>query len=290
MEISSFPRRGSRRNLRLDQDIGVAPVFSIITVALNSAGHIRGAIESIVAEQDRVAQYIVIDGKSTDDTVAIVESYRPVFGSRLVVVSEKDNGLYDAMNKGIGLATGAVVGILNSDDRYLPGALAAVAGAFASGDADIIYGNTEMVHPGETRLHKARLADLRDRMSLGHPACFVRRAAYDRWGRFDTRYSIAADYDFLLRCYLGGARFKYVDRVLASFAHGGASSGAFDRSRREVYEIQTRQLGRGRATWNQVRLLLDVKLTAIRRGIGIALLGGERYERLRIRLASRFRQ
>src|SRR5207253_2106103 len=143
------------------------------------------------------------------------------------------------MNKGIAMATGDVIGILNSDDRYLSGALTAVEAAFRSGDADIVYGDTETVYDGETRIHLANLSEIRDRMSVGHPACFVRRAAYAKWGVFDPRYRIAADYDFLLRCYLGGARFTHVDQVLARFHYGGVSSGATATSRHEVFEIQS---------------------------------------------------
>lgn len=256
------------------------PTFSVITVALNSAKHIRGAIESVIAQECHGLQYIVIDGKSTDDTVAIAESYRPMLGDRLIVISEKDSGLYDAMNKGIALATGDVIGILNSDDRYLPGALRAVEQAFLGADADIAYGNVEMVDEEGSWIHRPSLAGMRDRMTLGHPACFVRRTAYQRWGAFDTRYRFNADYDLLLRCHLAGARFVHVDETLARFHSGGLSSGSFEKRRREVYDIHRRHLGRAHAEWRQLAVVAGVWRSRLRRALGNALLGPGRYDRL----------
>lgn len=262
---------------------------SVITVALNSARHIRDAMESVIAQNYESLQYIVIDGQSTDDTVAIVESYRGVLGNRLVVVSEKDDGLYDAMNKGIALATGEIIGILNSDDQYPPGALHVVADAFRAADVDIVYGNVEMIDGGERWVDHTSLAGMRDRMTLGHPACFVRRSTYERFGAFDTRYRFNADYDFLLRCHLQGARFAQVDRVLAQFQSGGLSSGSFERRRREVYDIHARQLGRLHAKWRQLMVTAEVLRSRARRTLGAVLLGKDRYERLSARRRARSR-
>lgn len=255
------------------------PSVSIVTVTLNSARHVRQAIESVVAQATADLQYIVVDGQSSDDTVAIVESFRPVMGDRLVVVSEPDAGLYDAMNKGIGLATGDVIGILNSDDEYVPGALEAVTHAFRRGDVDIVYGNVLMVNGEETWVNRGNVSEMRDGMSIDHPGCFVRRSAYERWGRFDTHYRFAADYDFLLRCFLGGARFAHVDRVVARFEYGGKSSRSFDIRRREVFAIHARQLGFAHARWRQARLMTSLWVSALRRGLIVGLIGKDRYQR-----------
>lgn len=256
--------------------------LSIVTVALNSADHIASAIESVIAQDVPVAEYIVIDGQSADETVAIVESYRPALGDRLVVVSEKDGGLYDAMNKGIARATGDVIGILNSDDRCLPGAFAAVEEAFRSQEADIYYGEVVVAESYGRRIMKGSTAAIRSRMSIGHPACFVRKNAYARWGTFDTRYALAADYDFLLRCYLGGARFLHVDHLLAEYNPGGASSQTF-RIAREIYAIHRRHLGTSHAARWYLHRTAGALLLHARRGLGTALLGTKRYERLRDR-------
>jgi glycosyltransferase involved in cell wall biosynthesis len=257
--------------------------ISVITVALNSGRHIRQAIESIVAEDDGSLQYVVIDGASTDDTVAIVESYRPHFGDRLIVVSEKDSGLYDAMNKGIARATGDIIAILNSDDRFLPGGLQAVEEVFRSENADVVYGDVEVHDADGPRLYKGTLKGIREIMSIPHPGCFVRRSTYDRWGVFDTRYRFHADYDLLLRWYLGGARMARLDRVVARFEAGGVSSGSFQKRRAEHYDIHRRQIGVAHAVWVQAKLRAAVGFSKARRAIGTALLGAERYERLRLR-------
>jgi glycosyltransferase involved in cell wall biosynthesis len=208
--------------------------ISIITVALNSSRHIRKAIDSIVAQDDGRLQYIVIDGKSTDDTLAIVESYRPHFGDRLVVVSEKDNGLYDALNKGIARATGDVIGHLHSDDEFLPGTFDAVTEFFRSQDADVVYGDVEVLGPDGPELYKGSLKGIREIMSIPHPGCFVRRTTYERWGVFDTRYRFHGDYDLLLRWYLGGARLVSLNRLVARFQTGGVSSGSFEKRPRST--------------------------------------------------------
>ena len=260
--------------------------ISIITVALNSGRHIRQAIESILAQDDGRLQYIVIDGKSMDDTVAIVESYRPRFGDRLVVVSEKDSGLYDAMNKGIALATGDVIGILNSDDQYLPGAVEAVQQFFRSDQADVVYGDVEVSDPDGPRLYRGSLEGIREIMSIPHPGCFVRRSTYERWGVFDTRYRFHADYDLLLRWYLGGARLAPLNRLVARFEAGGLSSGSFEQRRAEHYDIHRRRLGVTHALWVQAKLRTRTALSQARRALGVALLGAERYERFRLRWRS----
>jgi glycosyltransferase involved in cell wall biosynthesis len=254
--------------------------LSIITVTLNSARHVRQAIESVLEQDVDNLQYIIIDGQSSDDTLAIIESYREAFGPRLLVVSEKDAGLYDAMNKGLALATGDVIGILNSDDRYQPGALAAVAEKFATEDADIVYGDVQMVADGESWISRGDASGMRRQMSIDHPGSFVHRAAYERWGRFDTKYRFAADYEFLLRCYLGNARFVRLDRVVARFEYGGKSSRSFDIRRREVFDIQARHLGLAQARWRQARVMVSVWISSWRRALGITLLGEDRYLRV----------
>lgn len=261
--------------------------LSVITVALNSAAHIRRAVESVIAQDFASLEYLVIDGKSTDDTVAIVEGYRNAL-PRLEVLSERDNGLYDAMNKGIRLATGEIIGILNSDDSYFPGALAAVHQVFAAEpSADIVYGDVITVYTAdESARTRPDASRLREAMTIDHPGCFVRREVFDRFGGFDTRYRIAADYDFLLRCYLGGARFVRLPQPIARFEHGGASARHAATGRREVFQIQSRQIGLAWALRRRVRRDLARTLSSARRTVGSTLLGSERFERI----AKRWRQ
>ena len=262
--------------------IGDSPLasLSIITVTLNSARHIRNAIESVLRQADCDFELIVIDGRSSDGTVGIVESYRPLLGNRLHLISERDSGLYDAMNKGIALATGSIIGILNSDDEYLPGALAAVRHAFATPDVEIVFGDV-LIGPDNSsaELFRTHLSETLQHMTLAHPACFVQRSVYSALGVFDTRFRIAADYDFLLRCYLGGVRFLHVDHTLARFTPGGVSSKSF-RVALEVYAIHSRHVSRKHAMKWFIWRISNVAFFGVRRSIGVTLLGPARYEKL----------
>ena len=160
-----------------------------------------------------------------DGTMNIVRHYQ----SRLAhVVSEPDTGIYNAINKGIALATGQVIGILNSDDICCEGSLAAVVNNFNISDADIVYGNIEKLRVlnGKEYHLPARpdISKMQETMSLLHPATFVKHSVYKEKGMYDERFRISADYEFLLRCLTKGVNFHYLDRALTVFSMQGASN------------------------------------------------------------------
>ena len=261
----------------------IQPRISVITVTFNSASLLRNAMDSVLAQDDGSLEYLVIDGASTDGTVAIAESYRDRLGDRLRVVSEPDAGLYYAMNKGIGLAAGEIICLLNSDDRLLPGALALVRAVMTETDADVAFGDVVVEGGFGARTLHASLDGLESAMTVPHPGCFVRARAYRRWGVFDTRLRIAADYDLLLRLRRGGATFVPLRAAVASFADGGASSRSFALAR-EMFVIHRRQLSLRHAVRHvAVRLAMGAYLHA-RRALGMRLLGEARYAKLRARL------
>lgn len=257
------------------------PGISIITVTLNSAAVVSRAIESVLAQAVPDLEYVVVDGASRDETRKIVESYRDRFqNGRLRVLSEADSGLYDAMNKGIGLASGEVVGILNSDDRLLPGALAAVCDIFRKTNADVVFGDVIVEGVGGSRTLRSSEIGLDVAMTIAHPGCFVRRNAYRRWGTFDTNLRTAADYDLLLRFREAGARFVRLDRVVAVFTAGGASSKSFSLAR-EMFRVHRRHFSLTHAVKHSaVRFGLATYLTT-RRAVGRLVLGEDGYARLR---------
>ena len=253
--------------------------ISVVTVSLNSARQIPRALESVVAQGDSLFEFILVDGKSSDGTVGIVENYRPQLGSRLRILSESDSGLYDAMNKGIALARGDVVGLLNSDDEYLPGALRDVQSTFALEDADVVLADVIAVtENGDFRI-SSDARDLKKKMTIAHPGCFVRRDLYARIGGFDIRYRIAADYDFLLRCFRFGARFSRLNRVVTRFAGGGASSRSWQLAG-EMFTIHSRQISKWHASFYLVIRAGSILGLKLRRSFGVMLLGGDRYHRL----------
>ena len=200
--------------------------ISVVTPVLNDV-RVERAIKSILAQQYEPApELIVVDGGSTDATLDVLAKYRDEID---VLVSEPDDGLYDAMNKGIRRARGDVVAILNADDHYVdPLVLRDVASCLDGADAcygDIVYIN----RAGKVvRYWKAgRCANAK--WYLGwmppHPSFFVRRSVYERHGVFDVRYPVAADYELMLRfIHKAGIRVRYLDRVVVKMAIGGNSS------------------------------------------------------------------
>ena len=198
--------------------------ITIITPVFNGGKSIEKTIESVINQSLKSPlEYIIIDGKSTDDTLRVVEKYKDKID---LVISENDKGVYDAMNKGISHASGDLIGIINADDWYNPGALQAVEDAFAQNPtADIVYSPVETYFNGEylIRFVPGNLERLPFKFTLNHPSCFIKKQVYDRLGTYDLTYSIAADYDFILRAYGAGFSFHYVEPSLASYSLNGLS-------------------------------------------------------------------
>lgn len=208
--------------------------ISIVTVSRNSAATIRDTLASVRDQTHPAVEHIVVDGVSTDGTQDIVREFSHV--ARFV--SEPDNGLYDAMNKGICLATGDVVGILNSDDFYTgPQALARVAETLETSGADALYADLNYVHPHpphHTVRHWRSGAYRREQFRLGwmppHPTFFVRREHYENLGAYDPQFRIAADYELMLRfLYKHRLSACYLPEVLVHMRTGGISNASLRR-------------------------------------------------------------
>ena len=204
--------------------------ISIVTPVFNDK-RVTRALNSIVAQRHgHDLELIVVDGGSTDGTLDALEAYRSNIS---VLISEPDKGIYDGMNKGIRLATGDVIGILNADDHYHDTTvLSDVAEAFRDDDTDAVYG--DLVYVDETgrvsRYWKAGAAMPR-KWRLGwmppHPTFFVRRRVYERHGLFDLDFPIAADYELMLRLMVRHRiATTYVNRVLVNMAPGGTSNAS----------------------------------------------------------------
>lgn len=205
---------------------------SIITVSYNSADTIEQTIQSVVRQSYKEMEYIMIDGASTDGTQEIIGKYAGCLG---YYVSEKDDGLYDAMNKGIKRASGDIIGIINSDDWYEDGAVEHIVQYFEDHpDMDAVYGNMVIRNEyGEETLDIPQpLGNFGWMMPFGHSSVFVKKGIYEKFGVFDTQYKIASDHELLLRFYINKVRFGYLDRIVAYFRLGGLST----RKVREVIE------------------------------------------------------
>lgn len=225
--------------------------ISIITATFNSAETVRDTIESVLRQSYIDYEYIIKDGGSKDNTLSIVEEYVPQFGNRLKVVSEPDSGIYDAMNKGLEIATGDVVGLLNSDDFYTSDdALQAIADAFnADSSLDAVYGDIHFVRDADltkcVRYYSSKMFHRRY-MRFGfmpaHPSFYCRRAVYQKYGNFDTSYKIAADFENLLRIiFLGRIKTQYVPKDFVTMRTGGASTAGFG-SRKTIMKEHLRAM------------------------------------------------
>ncbi len=204
--------------------------ISIITITYNSAKTVRDTIESVLAQSYKDIEYIIIDGESKDDTLNIVKKY----GDRIAqVVSEPDKGIYDAMNKGIRMATGDVVGILNSDDFFTtPEVVSLLVAEFEKENVDAVYGDIHFVNPSDlnlcVRYYSSKYFQpryLRFGFMPAHPSFYVRRECYEKFGGYSLDYEISADFALLVRFI---HKYKIVCRYLpidfVTMRMGGAST------------------------------------------------------------------
>ena len=198
---------------------------SIITVCYNSSKTIRQTFDSVLKQSYSNIEYLVIDGQSTDGTVDIIKEYEPLFDGRMRWVSEKDAGIYDAMNKGIRMSSGELIGIINSDDYYEEHAVEIMASTMTEEKYQILYGALRCWKNGkEESIGLLSHEFLKERM-IGHPACFVTKSVYEDFGTYNTKYVSAADYDFMLRMYENQeVKFHPVQHVIANFRTGGMCS------------------------------------------------------------------
>lgn len=204
--------------------------ISVVTAVYNRVDCIAHAIESVRRQTYPDIEHVVVDGASTDGTLDVLQR---CLDPRAILVSEPDQGIYDALNKGLNLATGEVLGIMHSDDFYADDTvLAQVAAAFLDPHVDAVYGDLEYVAREDIgRVVRYWRAGPYSAMRLAwgwmppHPTLFLRRQVVERWGGFDTRYRIAADYDAVLR-YFGQGKIhaQYIPRVLVKMRLGGASN------------------------------------------------------------------
>ncbi|MFZ1686120.1 MAG: glycosyltransferase family 2 protein [Flavobacteriales bacterium] len=203
---------------------------SIITVCYNAVANIDETLRSVVMQDHRDIEHIVIDGGSTDGTQQKIERYREVIA---YVVSEKDAGVYDAMNKGLHHATGEVIAFVNAGDMIARrDVVSSMVKEFAKGDADVIYGDALMVDPADITKVKRfwkggeyRRGNFRKGWMPPHLGTYIRRTAYDRFGYFRSDLKVSADYELMFRfLYKHRLPARYVPKVLVRFRLGGVSN------------------------------------------------------------------
>jgi glycosyltransferase involved in cell wall biosynthesis len=204
--------------------------ISVITAVFNRAATLGESLRSVHSQRWPEIEHIVIDGGSTDGSLAILDQHK----SRIAkIVSEPDGGLYDALNKGIRQASGDVIGFMHADDEFAtPHALARVAQAFEDPDVGAVYGDLVYVKKNDVsrvvrywRAGQYQRTQLTQGWMPPHPTFYVRREVYSRFGGFDTRYRIAADYENMLRIlWRGRIKAAYIPEVLVCMRVGGISN------------------------------------------------------------------
>ncbi len=220
--------------------------ISVITVSLNMADTIERTIKSVISQECDELEYIVIDGGSDDGTVDTIRKYEAYISYWR---SEPDHGIYDAMNKGLTVVTGDVVAFLNSDDWYEENTLKTVTEQFNE-ETDVLCGQVKAYKKGQLigiePGRKISCGELFLGMCYCHQAIFARRQVFEQYGYFDTRYRIAADYDWFLNLYGNGIRIKVVDFVLANYNKAGISNKQLEIVFSEFYEIGRKALSQNK--------------------------------------------
>ena len=225
-------------------------LVSIITVSYNSESTIRKTIESVLAQTYDSIEYIIVDGASKDNTVAVAKEYEARFrekGYQYRIVSEPDKGIYDAMNKGIAMATGDVVGILNSDDFFTcDSVVECVSEEFKKDTAlDAIYGDIHFVKDEDltrcTRYYSSAYFKpwlLRFGFMPAHPSFYVRKGVYEKYGLYDLSFRTSSDFEMMVRLFgKNKIKSKYIHRDFVTMRDGGESTAGIEAKKKVNRDI-----------------------------------------------------
>lgn len=223
-----------------------SPRISIITVSLNAAENIQQAIESVASQADVYIEHIICDGHSIDGTQKIIEKQLALY-NHINYISEKDGGIYDAINKGIQMATGSIIGILNADDFYANDTvLKKVLNQFEiDSSIDIVYGDLNYVHKlNPSKIFRKWVSKnyynkfYEDGNDLPHPTMFVRKEVYDKIGNYNTSLKIASDYEWMLRALnVHQTKSKYIPILMINMRLGGVSNKSLLNVIRQNFEV-----------------------------------------------------
>ncbi len=202
---------------------------SVITVTYNSASTLQNTLHSVEAQNYEDIEHIIIDGASTDGTLPIIQAYAQR-RKNVHFVSEKDTGIYNAINKGVGLATGDAIGILNSDDVLAsPDTITTIVKAFSDSNAQVVYGDLVYCNAVGSvvrywRSNSFRRSSLKFGWMPAHPTFYCLRSVYTEVGKYDETFRISADYDFMMRVLMRPYRVVYVPKIFVRMSMGGASN------------------------------------------------------------------
>ena len=208
------------------------PKVSIVTVVYNAQDVLEKAILSVLNQAYDNIEYLIIDGKSTDSTVEIIKKY----DNNIIWISEPDNGIFDAMNKGLKISTGDWMLFLGADDTLEPDGIQNLINH--TNDADIVYGNTHLIFKnGQKRKQFSDPVEcIKHKMIAAHQSFIVKKKVFDTIGNFNLEYKLSADYDFMIRAYLSNHTFKKINEFVANYNIYGQSSNIIQNTQ-ELYNI-----------------------------------------------------
>ncbi len=229
--------------------------ISIVTTTYNAATTLESCMHSVLGQDYPNIEYIVIDGGSTDNSVQLIKDKAAQF-PHIQWVSEPDKGIYDALNKGIAMATGEVVGFVHADDMIADEhCISAIAAAFEAHGVDGVYGDLHYVEAAKPnkRVRNWKSCDFKPELlpqgwMPAHPTLYLKTAVYRKYGDFDTSYHIASDYEFMLRIFKQQAlRFYYLPKTLVKMRTGGVSNRNFkniiQKSKEDLRALQAHKIG-----------------------------------------------
>lgn len=229
--------------------------ISVITITYNSQRTIESTLKSVLSQSYPNLEYIIIDGGSKDSTLDIIERYRDQLSC---VISEPDNGIADAFNKGLRIATGDLIGIINSDDLLLPDSLSILA-SFYDDETDVYRGNTIIWNENSQfrcrEIPSMTFPLVPYTIHVAHPSTFVKRDAYRKYGLFDVDFRYIMDLELLCRFYRLGATFKYVDADLAEFRIGGVTSNSITKKKDDLFLLIKKNGGNLMQAWSYYSFL-----------------------------------
>lgn len=220
------------------------PLVSIITVVYNNVDYIERAIHSVLSQSYKFIEYIVIDGGSNDGTLNVINNYKDQISYFL---SEKDNGIYDALNKGIYNATGSVIGILHSDDEFFSKHVVSnIIHDMYKTKSEFCFSNVIITNREMDRVFRYYKSNyfrkwmLRVGLMPPHPSCFIKKSLFDDFGNYSTKYLIAGDFDFMVRVFYGSnIKWSYLDQTSIKMRTGGLSNSNFKNKLISAKEINT---------------------------------------------------
>jgi glycosyltransferase involved in cell wall biosynthesis len=216
------------------------PCVTIITVCFDSERHIEETIQSVINQDYSNIEYIIIDGGSTDNTLNIIKKYEKNISKW---ISEPDNGIYDAMNKGIDMASGDLIAFLNSDDYYYQRAIKKIVEKYKQTNADVVIGKVNVISQKNKKIFETNInyENLKkERFKIVHPSTFCKTGLLKKY-KFNTKYQIKSDYDLLIKLFINNYNFVNLDYTTTAFRVGGTSNSL--KTIIEDFKIKYKYLG-----------------------------------------------